>query len=198
MGAGQGTRHFPRTASSSGHLHPGCPTRRGAARSACAVSSRSKRTPRPYSLVITELPYQVQPRQLHPPIAEQVRDGRLGGISNIEDQSSDRVGLRIVVELKARCRGQGRRQQPLQAHPVADQLGVNMLSIVDGAAPCGLDKMIHYRRASTRRHRAAYHAGCARPTAGPHPAGLVRGTRALDEGDRLIRASESADVTASG
>ena len=43
-------------------------------------------------LVITELPYQVNHDNFITSIAEQVRDGRLAGISNIEDQGSDRVG----------------------------------------------------------------------------------------------------------
>ncbi|MGV0801575.1 DNA gyrase subunit A, partial [Mycolicibacterium elephantis] len=52
------------------------------------------------SLVITELPYQVNHDNFITSIAEQVRDGKIAGIANIEDQSSDRVGLRIVIELK--------------------------------------------------------------------------------------------------
>ncbi|MGH3564409.1 MAG: DNA gyrase subunit A, partial [Mycobacterium sp.] len=52
------------------------------------------------SLVITELPYQVNHDNFITSIAEQVRDGKLAGIANIEDQSSDRVGLRIVIDLK--------------------------------------------------------------------------------------------------
>lgn len=52
------------------------------------------------SIVITELPYQVNHDNFITSIADQVRDGKMSGISNIEDQSSDRVGLRIVVEIK--------------------------------------------------------------------------------------------------
>ena len=51
-------------------------------------------------IVITELPYQVNHDNFITSIAEQVRDGKLAGIANIEDQGSDRVGIRIVVELK--------------------------------------------------------------------------------------------------
>jgi DNA gyrase subunit A len=51
-------------------------------------------------IVITELPYQVNHDNFITSIAEQVRDGKLTGIANIEDQGSDRVGIRIVVELK--------------------------------------------------------------------------------------------------
>ena len=52
------------------------------------------------TLVVTELPYQVNPDNLIQSIAEQVNEGKLKGISRIEDQSSDRVGMRIVVTLR--------------------------------------------------------------------------------------------------
>ncbi len=51
-------------------------------------------------IVITELPYQVNPDNLIQSIADQVRDGKIGGISKIEDQSSARVGMRIAVTVK--------------------------------------------------------------------------------------------------
>ena len=51
-------------------------------------------------IVITELPYQVNPDNLVSSIAEQVRDGKIAGISKIDDESSDRVGMRIVITLK--------------------------------------------------------------------------------------------------
>ena len=52
------------------------------------------------AIVITELPYQVNHDNCITSIADQVRDGKLAGIANIEDQGSDRVGIRIVVVLK--------------------------------------------------------------------------------------------------
>jgi len=90
------------------------------------------------SLGITELPYQVQPRQTF--ITSICRAGPrragLAGIANIEDQSSDRVGLRIVRRGQARRGGQGWvLNNLLQAHPAADQLRrQTWLSIVDGGA----------------------------------------------------------------
>ena len=51
-------------------------------------------------IVITELPYEVNPDNMILSIAEQLRDGKIAGISKIDDESSDRVGLRIVVTLK--------------------------------------------------------------------------------------------------
>lgn len=52
------------------------------------------------SIVITELPYQVNPDNLITSIAEQVRDGKIAGISDIHDESSDRAGMRIVVTVR--------------------------------------------------------------------------------------------------
>src|SRR3546814_18227023 len=52
------------------------------------------------TIVITELPYQVNPDNLTTSIAEQVRDAKIGGISDIHDESSDRVGMRLVVTVK--------------------------------------------------------------------------------------------------
>jgi DNA gyrase subunit A len=51
-------------------------------------------------LVVTELPYQVNPDNLIESIAGMVRDGKLTGISEINDESSDRIGMRIVFTLK--------------------------------------------------------------------------------------------------
>ncbi|MBA3377834.1 MAG: DNA gyrase subunit A, partial [Chloroflexia bacterium] len=52
-----------------------------------------------YQIVVTELPYQVNKALLLERIAEQVRDGKLDGISNLRDES-DRSGMRMVIELK--------------------------------------------------------------------------------------------------
>ena len=51
-------------------------------------------------LVCTELPYQVNPDNLAEAIADAVKDGRLQGISEIADESSDRVGRRLVITLR--------------------------------------------------------------------------------------------------
>ena len=135
-------------------------------------------------IVITELPYQVNHDNFITSIAEQVRDGKLAGISNIEDQSSDRVGLRIVVEIKARRGGQGGAEQPLQAHPAADQLR-RQHAVHRRRVPrtLRLDQMIRYyvnhqldvivRRTTYRLRKANEQAHILR--------GLVKALDALDE-----------------
>src|ERR1700710_161690 len=153
------------------------------------------------SLVITELPYQVNHDNFITSIAEQVRDGRLGGISNIEDQSSDRVGLRIVVEVKRDAVAKVVLNN-LYKHPqLQTSFGANMLSIVDGVPrTLRLDQMIRYyvahqldviiRRTTYRLRKANERAHILR--------GLVKALDALDEVIALIRASETVDVAKPG
>ncbi|MGE2835469.1 intein-containing DNA gyrase subunit A [Mycobacterium sp. SMC-4] len=153
------------------------------------------------SLVITELPYQVNHDNFITSIAEQVRDGKLGGISNIEDQSSDRVGLRIVVEIKRDAVAKVVLNNLYKHTQLQTSFGANMLSIVDGVPrTLRLDQLIrHYvdhqldvivRRTTYRLRKANERAHILR--------GLVKALDALDEVIALIRASANADVARSG
>ena len=63
------------------------------------------------AVIITEIPYQVNKSNLVERIATLVREDRLQGISDIRDES-DRTGMRIVIELKARHRGDAGTQRP--------------------------------------------------------------------------------------
>ncbi len=83
-----------------------------------SIEEEGKRT----IIVITELPYQVNPDNLVSSIAQQVSDGRIGGIAKIDDEFSARVGMRIVVTLEAGRHRRGRSEQPLQALGVANEL----------------------------------------------------------------------------
>lgn len=153
------------------------------------------------SIVITELPYQVNHDNFITSIAEQVRDGKLTGISNIEDQSSDRVGLRIVVELKRDAVAKVVLNNLYKHTQLQTSFGANMLSIVDGVPrTLRLDQMIRYyvehqldviiRRTRYRLRKANERAHILR--------GLVKALDALDEVIALIRASANADVARSG
>ena len=84
------------------------------------------------TIVITELPYQVNPDNLISNIAEQVRDGKMAGISKIEDESSDRVGMRIVVTLKRDAVPRVVLNNLYKHSQLQTNFGANMLSIVDG------------------------------------------------------------------
>ncbi|BDB39562.1 MULTISPECIES: intein-containing DNA gyrase subunit A [Mycobacterium] len=153
------------------------------------------------SLVITELPYQVNHDNFITSIAEQVRDGRLAGISNIEDQSSDRVGLRIVVELKRDAVAKVVLNNLYKHTQLQTSFGANMLSIVDGVPrTLRLDQMIRYyvehqldviiRRTTYRLRKANERAHILR--------GLVKALDALDEVIALIRASQTVDIARQG
>ncbi|MEY8013565.1 intein-containing DNA gyrase subunit A [Mycobacterium servetii] len=153
------------------------------------------------SLVITELPYQVNHDNFITSIAEQVRDGRLAGIGNIEDQSSDRVGLRIVIELKRDAVAKVVLNNLYKHTQLQTSFGANMLSIVDGVPrTLRLDQLIrHYvahqldvivRRTTYRLRKANERAHILR--------GLVKALDALDEVIALIRASETVDIARAG
>ncbi len=152
-------------------------------------------------LVITELPYQVNHDNFITSIAEQVRDGKLAGIANIEDQSSDRVGLRIVIELKRDAVAKVVLNNLYKHTQLQTSFGANMLAIVDGVPrTLRLDQLIrHYvhhqldvivRRTTYRLRRANERAHILR--------GLVKALDALDEVIALIRASETVDVARTG
>ena len=89
-------------------------------------------------LAVTELPYQVNPDNLIESIAALVRDGKLGGIAEINDESSDRVGMRIVVTLKRDAVAKVVLNNLYKHSQLQYGFGVNMLAIVTGCrAPCG-------------------------------------------------------------
>ena len=153
------------------------------------------------SIVITELPYQVNHDNFITSIAEQVRDGKMAGISNIEDQSSDRVGLRIVVEIKRDAVAKVVLNNLYKHTQLQTSFGANMLSIVDGVPrTLRLDQMIrHYvdhqldvivRRTTYRLRKANERAHILR--------GLVKALDALDEVIALIRASETVEIARTG
>jgi DNA gyrase subunit A len=153
------------------------------------------------SLVITELPYQVNHDNFITSIAEQVRDGRLTGIANVEDQGSERVGVRIVVELKRDAVAKVVLNNLYKHTQLQTSFGANMLAIVDGVPrTLRLDQLIrHYvehqldvivRRTTYRLRKANERAHILR--------GLVKALDALDEVIALIRASETVDIARAG
>jgi len=83
-------------------------------------------------LVITELPYQVNPDNLQDSIAQLVKDGRLAGISDIHDESSDRIGMRIVITLRRDAVAKVVLNNLYKHTQLQTTFGANMLAIVDG------------------------------------------------------------------
>ncbi|MDQ2796078.1 MAG: DNA gyrase subunit A [Actinomycetota bacterium] len=83
-------------------------------------------------LVVTELPYQVNPDNLVESIAQLVKDGKLGGIRNIHNESSDRIGMRIVITLSRDAVAKVVLNNLYKHTPLQDNFGANMLALVDG------------------------------------------------------------------
>ena len=81
-------------------------------------------------IVITELPYQVNKRQLIKNMADQVEDKRLDGISDIRDET-DRNGMRVVIELKKDANGQVVLNRLFKQTALQTSFAVNMLALVD-------------------------------------------------------------------
>lgn len=152
-------------------------------------------------IVITELPYMVNPDNLITSIAEQVRDAKIAGISDIHDESSDRIGMRIVVTVRRDAVAKVVLNNLYKHTQLQTSFGCNMLSIVDGVPrTLRLDQMIrlyvtHQIEVIVRRTRyllrkAEERAHILR--------GLVKALDALDEVIRLIRASQTVDIARAG
>jgi len=83
-------------------------------------------------LVVTELPYQVNPDNLAIKIAELVKDGSITGIADIRDETSGRTGQRLVIVLKRDAVAQVVLNNLYKKTQLQENFGANMLAIVDG------------------------------------------------------------------
>ncbi|WP_368917554.1 DNA gyrase subunit A [Corynebacterium striatum] len=153
------------------------------------------------TIVITELPYQVNPDNMISNIAESVANGKIAGIAKIEDESSDRVGMRIVVTLKRDAVARVVLNNLYKHSQLQTSFGANMLSIVDGVPrTLRLDQMLRYyvahqievivRRTQYRLDEAEKRAHILR--------GLVKALDMLDEVIALIRRSPTVDEAREG
>lgn len=152
-------------------------------------------------IVITELPYEVNPDNMIESIAIQVRDGKIAGIAKIEDHSSDRVGMRIVVTLKRDAVAKVVLNNLYKHSSLQTSFGCNMLSIVDGVPrTLRLDQLVRLyvahqievivRRTQYLLDEAEKRAHILR--------GLVKALDALDEVIALIRRSPTVDEARTG
>ena len=152
-------------------------------------------------LVVTELPYQVNPDNLLLRIAELVGDGKLTGISDVRDDSSSRTGMRLVIELKRDAVAQVVLNQLYKHTSLQDTFGANMLALVDGVPrTLNLEQFIRYwithqieviqRRTRFRLRKAEERAHILR--------GYLKALDALDEVIALIRASATVDDARTG
>lgn len=152
-------------------------------------------------IVITELPYQVNTDNFINSIAEQVKDGKIAGISDIHDESSDRAGMRIVVTVKRDAVAKVVLNNLYKHTQLQTSFGANMLSIVDGVPrTLRLDQMIRYytnhqldvivRRTRFLLRKAEERAHILR--------GLVKALDMLDQVIALIRSSANTDTARTG
>lgn len=96
------------------------------------------------SIIITEIPYQVNKAKLHIQISELVNDGRIEGISDVRDES-DRNGMRLVIELKRDAITNVVLNRLYQYSQLQTSYGVNNISLVEGRPMLlNLKQMIQY------------------------------------------------------
>jgi DNA gyrase subunit A len=152
-------------------------------------------------LVVTELPYQVNPDNLVESMAMLAKEGKVGGIADINDESSDRIGMRIVVTLKRDAVAKVVLNNLFKHTQLQTTFGANMLAIVDGVPrTLRLDQFItHYvehqievivRRTRYLLAEAEKRIHILR--------GLLKALDQLDAVIALIRNSPSADQARGG
>ena len=138
-------------------------------------------------LVVTELPYQVNPDNLVESIAQLHKDGRIAGIADIADESSDRIGMRIVITMKRDAVAKVVLANLFKHTSLQTSLRrQHALDRRRGAAHAAArpdDQLL--RGAPDRRHHPAHPVPVGRGReAGAHPARLRQGAGHAGRGDR--------------
>ena len=152
-------------------------------------------------LVVTELPYQVNPDNLAQKIADLVKDGRVGGIADVRDETSSRTGQRLVIVLKRDAVAKVVLNNLYKHTDLQTNFGANMLALVDGVPrTLSLDAFIRnwvnhqveviVRRTRFRLRKAEERAHILR--------GLLKALDAIDEVIALIRRSDTAETAREG
>jgi len=152
-------------------------------------------------LVITELPYQVNPDNLKVNIAELVDSGRIAGIADLRDDTSGKTGLRIVIVLKRDAIAKVVLNNLYKHTQLQQTFGANMLALVDNMPrTLSIDKFVrhwvdHQIEVIVRRTR--YLLAEAERQAHIYR-GYAKALDALDEVITLIRASATVEDARSG
>jgi DNA gyrase subunit A len=152
-------------------------------------------------LIVTELPYQVNPDNLATKIAELVKDGRVSGIADVRDESSGRTGQRLIIVLKRDAVAKVVLNNLYKHTQLQDTFGANMLALVDGVPrTLRLDQMIRYWVAHqieviVRRTRFLLRQAQQRAHI---VSALLKAIDRIDEVIALIRGSESANAAMQG
>ena len=143
-------------------------------------------------IVITETPYQVSHDRVMVKIADLVNDKRIAGIADVRNESSDRVGIRLVIELKKDAVPQVVLNQLFKNTQLQETFGVNTVALVDGVPrTLGVAEMIgHYldHQMEVIERRTRYRLGKAKDR--EHIVeGLVIAVDNIDEVVQIIRSS---------
>ncbi len=152
-------------------------------------------------LVVTELPYQVNPDNLALKIAELVKEGKLTGIADIRDETSGRTGQRLVIVLKRDAVARVVLNNLYKYTQLQENFGANMLALVDGVPrTLSIDGFITHwvrhqieiivRRTQFRLRKAEERAHILR--------GYLKALDALDEVIALIRKSPTVEDARDG
>ncbi|KZE89736.1 DNA gyrase subunit A [Microbacterium sp. TNHR37B] len=152
-------------------------------------------------LVITELPYQVNPDNVAIKIRDLARDGKITGIADIRDETSDRTGQRLVIVLKRDAVAKVVLNNLYKHTQLQENFGANMLAIVDGVPrTLALDGFISYwiehqievivRRTGFRLRKAERRMHTLE--------GYLKALDALDEVIALIRRSPTVEDARDG
>jgi DNA gyrase subunit A len=166
-------------------------------RAVVEVEEINKRT----CLVITELPYQVNPDNLALKIAELVKDGKIKGIADVRDEGNERLGQRLVIVLRNDAAPKIVLNNLYKHTQLQDSFGANMLALVDNVPrTLRLDEFVrHYithqievivRRTKYRLTEKEKRAHILR--------GYLKALDALDAVIALIRASANSDEAREG
>ena len=166
-------------------------------RAVVEIEEINKRT----CLVITELPYQVNPDNLALKIAELVKDGKIKGIADVRDEGNERLGQRLVIVLRNDASPKIVLNNLYKHTQLQDSFGANMLALVDNVPrTLRLDEFVrHYithqievivRRTKYRLSEKEKRAHILR--------GYLKALDALDAVIALIRASANSDEAREG
>ncbi|HLU43701.1 MAG TPA: DNA gyrase subunit A [Natronosporangium sp.] len=175
-------------------------TGRGSIRMRAVVDVEEDRKGRT-TLVVTELPYQVNPDNLAQRIAELVKEGKLSGIADIRDESSGRTGMRLVLVLKRDAIPKVVLNNLYKHTQLQETFGANMLALVDGVPrTLNLAQFVRYyvdhqieviqRRTRFRLRKAEERAHILR--------GYAKALDLLDEVIALIRRSPTVEEARTG
>jgi DNA gyrase subunit A len=166
-------------------------------RAVVEIEEINKRT----CLVITELPYQVNPDNLALKIAELVKDGKIKGIADVRDEGNERLGQRLVIVLRNDASPKIVLNNLYKHTQLQDSFGANMLALVDNVPrTLRLDEFVRYyithqvevivRRTKYRLSEKEKRAHILR--------GYLKALEALDAVIALIRASANSDAAREG